>query len=400
MGIDMSTEQQEPVSYPFAGGVGIELSAAYDKLLDDGEPIRVQLPFGEPAWLVTRYSDARIVLTDRRFSRAMALQRDEPRMTPRPVPESILTMDAPDHTRVRTLVGKAFTPRRVESIRAWIGEVAAKLVAEMKAAGPRAELVNSYALPIPITVICQLLGVPEADRAQLRTWCDAALSTNEMTDEECMKSFMDLHQYFTDLVRERRQAPQDDLMGALIEARDAHDRLSEPELIQLCIATLIGGFETTASEISNFVYLLQSQRELWTRLCEDPELVPSAVEELLRFVPFAANGISPRYATEDIQVGDLLVRAGEPVIVDTSAVNRDRLAFENPGELVLDREDNRHMVFGQGAHHCLGAYLARVELQEAMKALLAGMPELRIGGEVQWKSDMIIRAPRSLPVEW
>ncbi|MFE1950775.1 cytochrome P450 [Streptomyces sp. NPDC059524] len=392
--------QAAPAAYPFTGGEGLELSYSYMKLIEDGAPIRVQLPFGEPAWLVTRYEDARFVLTDRRFSRNEATRRDEPRMTPRPVPESILTMDAPDHTRLRTLVSKAFTPRRIEGKRAWIGELAAGLVEDMKAAGPTAELVGSYALAIPVTVICELLGVPAEDRAQLRAWCDAALSTNELTDEECVQSFMDLQKYFEDLIAQRRETPRDDLTSALIEARDAHDRLDEQELIGLCIATLIGGFETTASEISNFVHVLQQRRELWTRLCENPDSIQVAVEELLRFVPFAANGISPRYALEDLTVGETLVRAGEPVVVDTSIVNRDESVFENGHEVVLDRADNRHMVFGHGAHHCLGAHLARVELQEALKALVVGMPGLRLNGEITWKSDMIIRAPKTLPVTW
>lgn len=400
MSTEMETEKVKPVPYPFAGGEGLELSGAYAKLFEDGDPIRVQLPFGEPAWLVTRYADARFVLTDRRFSREMATRRDEPRMTPRPVPESILTMDAPEHTRVRTLVSKAFTPRRVESKRSWIGELAAGLVADMKSAGASTELVDSYALAIPVTVICELLGVPEDDRHQLRAWCDAALSTNELTDEECVQSFVDLQNYFAELVEKRRAEPRDDLTSALIEARDAHDRLAEPELIALCISILIGGFETTASEISNFVYVLQERRALWTRLCAEPELIPTAVEELLRFAPFAANGISPRYALEDMTVGGVLVRAGEPVVVDTSAVNRDGRVFENAHDVVIDRADNRHMVFGHGAHHCLGAHLARVELQEALKALVVGMPDLRIRGDVEWKAHMIIRAPRVMHVEW
>jgi cytochrome P450 len=397
---EVETEKPAPVAYPFTGSEGLELSQSYAKLFEDGDPIRVQLPFGEPAWLVTRYDDARFVLTDRRFSRHLATQRDEPRMTPRAVPESILTMDPPDHTRLRTLVSKAFTPRRIESKRAWIGELAAGLVADMKAGGAPAELVGSYALAIPVTVICELLGVPEDDRTRLRGWCDAALSTGELTDEECVQSFMDLQKYFEDLVKERRAEPRDDLTSALIEARDAHDRLAEPELIGLCISILIGGFETTASEISSFVHVLQQRRELWTRLCADPEAIPVAVEELLRFVPFAANGISPRYALEDMTVGGVLVREGEPVIVDTSAVNRDGLVFDHADEVVIDRADNRHMVFGHGAHHCLGAHLARVELQEALKALVEGMPGLRLSGDVEWKADMIIRAPRVMHVEW
>ncbi|THA27517.1 cytochrome P450 [Streptomyces sp. RKND-216] len=368
--------------------------------MQDGEPIRVQLPYGDPAWLVTRYVDARLVLTDRRFSRAEVTRRDEPRMTPRAIPESILTMDPPDHTRVRTLVSKAFTARRIEGKRAWIGELAAKLVADMRAAGAPAELVGSYALAMPITVICEFLGVPEEDRAQLRSWCDAALSTNELTDEECGQSFADMQDYFERLILERRAAPGDDLMSALIEARDAHDRLTEPELLGLCISILIGGFETTASQIPNFVHVLLERPELWNRLCTDPELVPTAVEELLRFVPFTANGVSPRYPLEDVRVGNVLVRAGEPVVVDTSAANRDGQTFDEPEEVRLDRPDNRHMAFGHGPHHCLGAHLARVELQEALKALVQGMPGLRVHGEIEWKPDTTVRGPRTLHISW
>lgn len=396
----MTTTNTEPFSYPFNEDAGLDLNEAYAAARDTKGMIRVRLPHGEPAWLATRYADVRFVLGDRRFSRAMAADKDEPRMAPGRRPGGIFSMDPPDHTRLRTLVAKAFTMRRVELLRPRVAELASGLIEDMKAAGQPADLVEDYALPIPVAVICELLGVPVEDRPKFRVWSDAAMSTSPLSTEEMMANQDELRAYMHVLVEEHRVRPQDDLMTALIEARDVRDRLSELELVDMCIGILVAGHETTASQIPNFVYALLDQPEQLARLREDLSLIPAAVEELLRFVPLGAGAGFARYATEDIQVGEVLVKEGEPVLVAIGAANRDALQFKSAESLEFGREANPHLGFGHGVHHCLGAPLARLELQEALRALLRDLPGLHLAGDIVWKTQMLVRGPRSMPIGW
>lgn len=396
----MTTTHTEPLAYPFNEEAGLALNEAYTAARENAGMIRVQMPHGEAAWLATRYADARLVLGDRRFSRALAQESDEPRMSEYRRPRGILSMDPPDHTRLRTLVAKAFTARRVEELRPRVARLADDLIKELREHGQPADLVDLYALPIPVAVICELLGVPVGDRPQFREWSDAALSTTRLTPEESERSREELRAYMAGLIAEHRAQPQDDLMTALIEARDVRDRLTELELVDLCVGILVAGHETTASQIPNFVYALLDQHEHWERLCADPSLIPTAVEELLRFVPLGAGAGFARYATEDVEVGDVLVRQGEPVLVAIGAANRDRLQFGAADQLVLDRGDNHHLGFGHGVHHCLGAPLARLELQEALRALTRELPGLRLAGDIEWKTQMLVRGPRSMPIGW
>ena len=396
----MTTTHSEPLAYPFNEEQGLALDEAYAAAREAAGMIRVRLPFGEPAWLATRYADARLVLGDPRFSRELAAEHDEPRQMPLQRTTGILSMDPPDHTRLRTLVTKAFTVRRVEQLRPKVRDLAHRLVAEMVAGGQPADLVENFALPLPVAVICELLGVPVEDRPRFRVWSDAALSTSRLTAEESEASREELRDYMRGLIAAHRAEPADDLMTALIEARDMHDRLTELELVDQCVGILVAGHETTASQIPNFVYALLERPKQWAALRDDPELIPAAVEELLRFVPLGAGASFPRYAKEDVQVGGTLVRAGEPVLVAVGAANHDALRFEAPGEIRFDRASNQHLGFGHGVHHCLGAPLARVELQEALRALVGELPTLRLAGDIEWKTGMLVRGPRTMPVGW
>jgi cytochrome P450 len=390
----------EPVAYPFGVAEGLELDATYAATRDTPGMIRVRLPYGEPAWLATRYADARLVLGDRRFSRAMAVERDAPRWTPIKMVSGILAMDPPEHTRLRLLVTKAFTQRRVEMLRRHIRELAEQAVDEMVAAGPPVDLVEDFALTVSVAVICELLGVPVADRPRFRVWSDAAMSTSRKTQAEAEANLRELGGYMFELIERRRAEPADDLMSALVLARDEHDRLSERELVEICYTILIAGHETTATEIPNFVHVLLQRPEAWARLVADPDLIPAAVEELLRFVPLVEGSSLPRYASEDVEVGGVLVRAGEPVLVAVAAANRDPARFDTPDEVSFDRAENQHVGFGHGAHHCLGAQLARVELQEALRALTTRLPGLHVAGELGWKVEMFVRGLHTLPVGW
>ncbi|MET9079158.1 cytochrome P450 [Streptomyces sp. NPDC004232] len=396
----MTATDHAPLAYPFNSSEDLALSEAYERARDTPGLLRVQLPYGEPAWLATRYADARLVLGDQRFSRALALVHDEPRASEGKRNSGILSMDPPDHTRLRSLVAKAFTVRQVEKLRPQIKELTSTLLDEMESAGPPADLVDRYALPIPVAVICRLLGVPEEDRPRFRAWSDAALSTSSLTAEEFDRNREELRAYMSQLIGAHRKEPRDDLMTALIEARDHDDRLSELELVDLCVGILVAGHETTATQIPNFVVTLLDHPEALSLLRAEPELITGAVEELLRFVPLGSGAGQPRYAKEDVEVGGTLVRAGEPVLVAVGAANRDALRFTSAGTLDITRSGNAHLGFGHGVHHCLGAPLARLELQEAIGALVARFPRLHIAGDITWKTEMLVRGPRVMPVGW
>lgn len=375
--------------YPFNDFTGLDLAPEYENALETSGLTRVELPFGEPAWLVTRYDDARLVLGDKRFSRAAALERDAPRAFPR-IPGGIVTMDPPDLTRVRQLAARGFTARRVEQLRPHVRSLVARLLDEMIAAGPPADLVRDFALPIPISVICELLGVPVEDQEQFRTWNDSLMSTSTLTAEETQHNLGELAAYIGGLIAHRRAAPADDMLTAFIEG-DLPDR----QLVLLCIAILVAGYEATASQIPNFVFTLLRHQ---IRLGVDD--VDNAVEELLRFVPLASSATFAHYATEDIEVGDVVVREGEPVLVSIGAANRDPQRFADAETLDLSRDARGHMAFGYGLHHCVGSALGRVELQEALRGLVTRLPELRLAGDVEWKTDTFFRGPLAMPVTW
>lgn len=396
----MTTADTAPLSYPFNVPESLELSEEYEQARSRPGLLKVRMAYGEPAWLVTRYAEARFVLGDQRFSRAEGARHDEPRQSEGRQDSGILGMDPPDHTRLRTLVAKAFTVRQVEKLRPQVKQLANELLDELEAAGPPADLVDRYALPIPVAVICRMLGVPAEDRPRFRVWSDAALSTSSLTAAEFDANMEELRAYMRKLIEEHRRAPRDDLMTALIDARDVNDRLSEVELVDLCVGILVAGHETTATQIPNFVLALLEHPGQLALLRERPELIVGAVEELLRFVPLGSGASQARYATEDVEVGGTLVRAGTPVLVAVGAANRDALRFDAPGKLDISRTGIQHLGFGHGVHHCLGAPLARLELQEAIGALITRFPDLRLAGDVVWKSEMLVRGPRVMPVGW
>ncbi|GGM53413.1 cytochrome P450 [Longimycelium tulufanense] len=394
----------QSLAYPFGNGRGLDLEEQYARLRDTPGLARVRLPYGDDCWLATRYADVRLVLGDSRFSRQMAVGPAVPRTTPQqPGAGGILNLDPPDHTRVRRPATKAFTTRRVELLRESTRRIAERLVDEMIEYGSPVDLVEHYALPLPVSVICDLLGVPYADRADFRTWSDAFLSTTLLPPETVGDYAGKLWAYMGELVARRRVAPAEDLITAMVQVRDEAGDLQEQELVQLLAGLLVAGHETTASQLPNFVYALDRHRDQWELLRQQPELVPRAVEELMRWVPLGVSASFPRYAKEDLMVGDHLVQAGEPVLASIGSANRDERVFARPNEIDITRGDNPHLGFGHGVHHCLGAQLARMELQEGLAALARRLPTLHVAvaeEELAWKDGMLVRGFRELPVSW
>lgn len=392
-----------PRDYPFDMHE-IEVSPLYAKLRVEEPMSRVQMPFGEPAWLATRYADVKLVMTDRRFSREISQGLDQPRLRRQNMGDGIMGMDPPDHSRLRKLVGKAFTTRRIEQMRQKVRGLADRLIDEMIEKGEPADLVEDFGRVLPVTVICDLLGVPVEDRHVFGGWTAGLVDDDTAKGDVLFEIGVELDNYVAGLVAQRRKEPTDDLLGALVYARDSGDKLTETELVSLAGAGLLtGGVETVASALPSFIFTLLTQPEKMAQLRADPELMPRAVEELLRYVPINTAAMFARYAMEDIWVGDTLVRAGDPVLPALHSANRDPEVFSNPEEIDLARETNPHMAFGHGPHHCIGAMLARLELRESLAALLARFPDLRLadGPEgVRWKFGVIVRGPSYLRIAW
>jgi len=391
-------------SYPFSR-IRLEPDPQYAELRRSEPVCRVQLPYGPPAWLVTEYHLTKAVLGDARFSRAAAVGRDNPRESAvdiSQVAESVLSMDPPEHTRIRKLVGKAFTPRRVEELRPRAAEIAFGLLDDMMSAGPPADLVDGFSFALPAIVICELLGIPEGDRLVFRGWANAIVSTTAATSVQEQDAYLHLVSYIADLITERRARPGADMLTGLVQARDKDDRLSESELLILAMALLVAGHETTAHQITNMTYTLLTHPAQLLQLREQPELLPVAVEEMLRFNVFG-SAINARIATTDIELGNVLVRAGDPVLCSRSSANRDETVFGRPDELDFTRDPNPHVAFGYGPHFCLGANLARLELQVALGTILSRLPGARIAvpeDSLTWHDGTVMRGLAAFPIVW
>ena len=386
-------------NYPFSEADGLTLDPTYERLRRDEPVSRVTYPYGGEGWLVTSYEETKFVLGDPRFSRALTVGQDVPRMQPLIAPGgSILTHDGADHARMRRLVSKAFTVRRIEELRPRAQQITDELLDRLDNPG---DLVEGFSMPFPITMICELLGVPFEDRDEFRTWSNQVVATvGGHTPEEAMHGMMKLHAYFADLVAKRRAHPTDDLLGALVAARDNDDRLSEDELVRFGITLLVAGHETTANMIANSVITLFEHPDAMKSLQDDPGKLPNAIEELLRYIPLGSGAGFTRIATEDVQVGNAMVKQGDALLVVVSSANRDEAMHANGDELDLEREVGQHMQFGHGIHFCLGSQLARMELQVALGALLRRMPGLRLAEPVEFRKGSLVRGPSKLVVAW
>jgi cytochrome P450 len=370
------------------------------------EPVvRVQLPFGEPLWLLTRYDDVRAMLADPRFSRRATIGTDVGRMSEFfPIEDSILGMDPPEHTRIRRLVSATFTARRMQALRGRAQEIVDALLDTMERSEQPVDFVQAVALPLPITMICELLGVPFDDRARFNGWADIFMTSSGHSVEDLLDAHGQLTAYLADLIAKRRVEPSDDILGALVEARDEDDTvITEGELVSLLMAILVAGYETTASQLSKFVLCLLERPEQLARLRADPGLMANAVEELMRLIPLSAGAQLAYLATEDVEIGGVLVHAGEGVMASTASANRDEEVFAHADELDVARPDIFQLGFGHGTHYCLGAHLARVELEVALTSLFTRFPDLELAvpaNQVPWKEGSAVWGLEALPLRF
>jgi nocardicin N-oxygenase len=394
-------------AYPFGEPEGLDVHPTYAKLREQPGMAKVQPPFGGWTWLATRYDDVKTVLTDARFSRAKIVGESEPRVHPFiPRPDQLSAMDPPAHTRLRRVLAGAFTGRRMEQLRPRVQQIADELLGAMEAAGSPADLVAAYALPMPLLVITEVLGVPYADHERFRGWSDKILSRagRGLTREQIMEAHGQMHAYLASLVAGRRERPADDLLGVLVEASDVGEKLTENEVITLATSVLIAGHETTLNQIASFAYVLMTHPDRLRELRERPDLIEPAVEELLRVAPVTATAGFARIATEDVEMGDMVVGAGDAVMPTLFSANMDERAFPCPERLDFSRENvATHLSFSHGAHHCPGSPLARVELQVAIASLVRRFPGLRLAvpaDQVPWKKTLLARGPERLPIAW
>jgi len=415
----MTTTQPEPASagdpapdgcpypvpdVPFPGSFRFDPAPEWARLREEQPITRVRTVAGSVVWLVTRYDDVRTVLTDPRFSRAGTVAPGAPRVAvSAPLPGTLPTTDPPEHTRLRGLVSGVFSRRRIEQRRGWIARLAGALVDEMVAGGTPGDVRAALALPLPIQVICALLGVPYTDRDRFREWTELAYSLVPAQAEQVHAAMAALTDYLAELVAgaARRTDADGGNTDILAELAAAEDGLSTDELVAFGMNLLVAGHETTANQIASFVATLLREPARWDRLVAEPDLVPTAVEELLRYTRLSEVG-QLRVATTDVRIAGVTVRAGDGVMAAIATANRDPRAFDRPDEVVLDREPGRHLAFGIGPHFCLGAHLARVELQEALRALLARCSRLRLAvpaEQLRWRR-VLVSGVDALPVTW
>ncbi len=369
----------------------------------------ITLPDKQTAWLVTRYDDVAMVLKDERFakdrmrvysSEQLAKQPWMPAMF-KPLSRNMLDVDPPDHTRLRALVQQAFSPRTVDQMRPRIESLAHELI-DRFGRRKRVDLMHDYALPIPTTIIAEMLGVDARDRHKFHRWSSgilASTSSSRGTFWALPNVFLFLR-YLRRLIHDRRAEPRDDLVTALVQAHEAGDRLSDDELISMIFLLIIAGHETTVNLIASGLLALMEHPDQMRRLRDDPSLGRTAVEELLRFTA-PVETATERIAREDVDVGGTTIPKHGSVLAVIASANRDEAHFDNPDTLDIGRDPNKHLAFGLGIHFCLGASLARMEGQIAIGTLLERIDELELAvsaGQLRWRPGLVLRGLKALPV--
>ncbi|MGW3036614.1 cytochrome P450 [Streptomyces sp. NPDC001178] len=398
------TETLPPIRHwPALDLTGVDFDPVLAELMREGPVTRIQLPNGEGwAWLVTRYDDVRMVTNDPRFSREAVMDQPVTRLAPHFIPQrgAVGFLDPPDHTRLRRSVAAAFTAKGVERVRERSRRLLDELVDELLQDGPPADLTATVLTPFPIAVICELMGVPAADRHGMHTWTQLILSSSHGA-KVSEKAKNEMGAYFADLIGLREGSSGEDV-ASLLGAAVGREEITLEEAVGLAVLLQIGG-EAVTNNSGQMFYLLLTRPDLAARLRAEPEIRPQAIDELLRYIPHRnAVGLS-RIAMQDVEIRGVRIRAGDPVYVSYLAANRDPDVFPDPETIDFTRAPNPHVSFGFGPHYCPGGMLARLESQLLVDALLDRVPGLRLAvppGQVPFKKGALIRGPEALPVTW
>jgi cytochrome P450 len=379
----------------------------YARMRAEAPVHRVTLPDKREAWLVVRYAEVAAVLKDERFIKdrfkTPELAAKQPWMPKSflPLAHNMLDRDPPDHTRLRSLVHKVFTPRLVEEMRRRVQSLTDEFLDASEPTG-KMDLIRDYALPLPSTIIAEMLGVPAEDRHRFHRWTNSMVvaDASKLSLLRAMPGVLALLRYVRKLVKKRRTDPRDDLASALVRAEEAGDQLSEDELVAMIVLLLIAGHETTVNLIGNATLALIEHPEQMDQLRRNPAMIQSAVEEMLRYDGPLAMA-TERFAGEDVSVSGVAIPRNALVFAVLGSANRDEQQFPNPDNLDLARADNKHVAFGLGIHYCLGAPLARLEGQIAISTLLRRAPALRLAvprDKLRWRRGFILRGLTALPV--
>ncbi|WP_210586089.1 cytochrome P450 [Streptomyces sp. GESEQ-35] len=398
------TETLPPVRHwPALDLSGADFDPVLGQLMDEGPVTRIQLPNGEGwAWLVTRYDDVRMVTNDPRFSREAVMDRQVTRLAPHFIPArgAVGFLDPPDHTRLRRSVAAAFTAKGVERVREKSRRLLDELIDELVQDGPPADLTATVLSPFPIAVICELMGVPAADRHGMHTWTQLILSSSHGADVS-EKAKNEMGAYFADLIGMREGSTGEDVTS-LLGAAVGNGEVTLEEAVGLAVLLQIGG-EAVTNNSGQMFYILLTRPDLAARLRAEPEIRPQAIDELLRYIPHRnAVGLS-RIAMEDVGIKGVRIRAGDAIYVSYLSANRDPDVFPQPEMIDFARNPNPHVSFGFGPHYCPGGMLARLESQLLVDALLDRLPGLKLAvppREVPFKKGALIRGPEALPVTW
>ncbi len=378
----------------------------YRELLNARPMTRVRTPQGDTAWFVARHEDAQAVLNDRRFSSDPRSPGFPSYMTAKfePAPGFFMAMDAPDHPRLRKFVSRELVTSTIEPMRPQIEQLFDRLLSELTRSGRSAELIKQLALPMAATVICDLLGAAPEDRELVKHHVDILLDRSKSAEEQGAAGF-GLFTYFDKLVTTKKQNPSDDMLGRLVRVADGGG-LTHQELIGIASLILLGGYDTMVQMIGLGVITMLEHPEQLAAIRADKALVPSAVDELLRFLTVNHAGL-PRAALEDVVVGDQRIRAGEGVLVMINAANRDPSAFPDADKFDIRRStaanSNAHLAFGHGLHKCIGTAVAKVELETVFARLFSALPDLRIAkplDELPFRHTMVLYGVEELPVAW
>jgi len=396
--VDLASPEFKADPYPF-----------FARLREQAPVCRVVLPGGQAAWLITRYEDVAAALKEERLAkdRSKALTPDQAARQPwipamfRPLTRNMLDLDPPDHTRLRGLVQKAFTPRLVERMRVRAQSLTEELL-DAALRSRRADLIRDYALPVPTTIIAEMLGVPVEDRHRFHRWSRVIVASDPSGPGmlKAIPPVLFFLRYIRRLVSARRADPRDDLLSALARAEEAGDQLDEDELLAMIFLLLVAGHETTVNLIGNGTLALMRNPGQMEKLRAEPSAIRSAVEELLRYESPLATA-TERFAREDIAVAGVTIPRGGLVYAVLASANRDPRQFPDPDTLDLAREPNKHLAFGLGIHYCLGAPLARLEGEIAISTLLRRAPGLRLSvapEALRWRRGLVLRGLESLPV--
>jgi cytochrome P450 len=400
-------DDDAPMSYPFAMESALEPSAQFAELRERCPYAKISMDGGEMV-LLTRYNDVRTVMADPRFSSALTadgavrLTKDGSDVFSRRTESSSMAVGEA-HEQWRRMVGRWFTVKRMSALRLGIEAMAERLIDGMLERGAPADLREHLAFPLPVWVICDMLGVPQEDRERFSHWSSVTFTFTRFSHEEVAAADAEFDAYMLAHIEAKRRAPRDDLLSNLITQTGAAGyRMPGGELLQTAKGLLVAGHETTAGQITKMTAMLLADRSRWEALLADRSLIRTAVEEALRFDANLGFGV-PRYLSETVTLGDTVLPAGTTVMLNMSSANRDERAFDRPGEMVLDRSPNPHIAFGAGPHSCLGQALARTELQVVLDVMLRRLPGLELAvavEELQNTEGLLVTTLTELPVAW